>query len=127
MRPVPDETRCGIAAREAFSAVDDVERVHPLPGLGIAVGHRLEGEAAGDVDQRIELAEMRRGGVDGLPGLGGIGEVDAAEFEQISRGRDLGRRMIDAGNPGAPRQRLVHDHPAERAQRTRHDNDFFRP
>ena len=36
----------------------DVERIHPLPGLGVTVGNRLEREAAGDVDQRIELAEM---------------------------------------------------------------------
>ena len=102
----------------------DVERVHPLPGLGIAVRHRLEGEAAGDVDQRIELAEMRRRGINCFPGMGRIGQIDAAEFKQVCRGWDLRRRMIDACNPGAPRQRFVNDHLAERAQRARHDNDF---
>ena len=67
---------------------------------------------------------MRRRGVDGLSGLGRIGEVDAAKLEQVSGCRDLRRRMIDAGNPGAPRQRFVHDHPAERTQRARYDNDL---
>ena len=67
---------------------------------------------------------MRRGSGDRLAGLGRVGEVDAAEFEQISRGRNLRRRMIDARNPRAPRQRFVHDHPTERTQRARHDNDF---
>ena len=124
MRPAPDDDEMRDRRARGVQRGHDVERVHPLPGLGIAVRHRLEGEAAGDVDQRIELAEMRRGGIDCFPGLGRIGQVDAAEFEQISRGRGLRRRMIDACNPGAPRQRFVHDHPAERTQRARHDNDF---
>ncbi|MEH2627448.1 hypothetical protein V1292_005503 [Bradyrhizobium sp. AZCC 1719] len=81
-------------------------------------------KAAGDVDQRIKLAEMRGGSVDGLFGYRGIGEVDAADFEQIRRGGDLRRGVIDTCNPGALRQRFVHDHPAERTQRARHDNDF---
>ena len=45
---------------------------------------------------------MRRRGVDRLAGLGRVGEVDAAELEQVSRRGDLRRRMIDACNP-APR------------------------
>ena len=116
--------RCGIAARDAFSAVSDVERVHPLPGFRIALGDRLEGKAAGDVDQRIEPAEMRRDGVDGFFGLGRIGEIDAAEFDPICRCRDLRRCVIDAGDPGAPRQRHFRDHLAERARGAGHDNDF---
>ena len=63
----------------------DVERIHPLPGFRIAFGNRLERKAAGDIDQRIEPAEMRRGGVDGLFGLGRIGEIDAAEFNPVGR------------------------------------------
>jgi len=38
----------------------------------------LEGKAAGDVDQRIQPAEMRRRGIDRLAGLRRVGEVDAA-------------------------------------------------
>ena len=87
----------------------DVERIHPLPGLGIAVGHRLERKSAGDVDQRIELAEMRRGGGDRFPGLRGVGQVDAAKLKRVGRGRNLRRRMIDAGDPRAERQCLFRD------------------
>ena len=74
--------------------------------FGIAVGDRLEGEAAGDVDQRVQPAEMRADGIDRLSGLGGVGEVDAAELEPVRRCRNLRRRVIDAGNPRAARQRL---------------------
>ncbi|MGY2907287.1 hypothetical protein ACVWVY_006308 [Bradyrhizobium sp. URHC0002] len=67
---------------------------------------------------------MRRRGIDCFSGMGRIGQIDAAEFEQICRGRGLRRRMIDACNPGSARQRFVHDHPTERTQRARYDNDF---
>ena len=102
----------------------DVERIHALPGFRIALGDGLEGKAAGNVDQRIELAEMRGGGVDRLPGLRGIGQVDAAEFDPLRRRRHLRRCMIDAGDTGAARQRFLGDDLAERARRAGDDNDF---
>jgi len=44
---------------------------------------RLERKAAGDIDKRIEPAELRRDGVDGFFGLGRIRKIDAAEFDPI--------------------------------------------
>ena len=67
---------------------------------------------------------MRRGGVDRLFGLRGIGKIDAAEFDPLRRRRDLRRRVIDAGDARAPRQRGFRDHLAERARGAGDDNDF---
>ena len=67
---------------------------------------------------------MRRGSVDCFFSLGRIGEVDAAEFQQVGGSRDLCGRMVDARNTGAAGQRFVDHAPAKRTQRTRHDNDF---
>ena len=41
----------------------DNESVHALPGFGIAVGNGLEGKSAGNIDQHIAWAEMRRRGI----------------------------------------------------------------
>jgi hypothetical protein len=103
---------------------DDVHRIHALPGLRIAVDDLLERKAAGDVDERIEPAEMRRRGVDRLFCLGRIGQIDAAEFDPIWRRWNLGRRVVDGRDPRAACQRLVSDHRSERAQRAGDDNDF---
>ena len=119
--------RCGIAAREAFSAVVTLSAYIRCQVLGSPSATVSKRKAAGDVDQRVELAEMRCRGIDRLLGLGRVGQVDAAEFEQICRGRDLRRRMVDAGDPGAARQRLVHDHP-DRAHPARPSRQrLFRP
>ena len=98
--------------------------MHALPALEIAVGNRLEGKAAGDIDERIDLAEMRRGGIDRLFGLRAVGEVDAAEFDPLGSCGDLRGRMIDAGHPRAARDRGFRDHLAERAQRAGDDDHF---
>src|SRR6266702_3498431 len=102
----------------------DVERVQSLPGLWVAVCNRLKGKAAGDVDQRIELAEMRGRLVDRLLGLGRIGQIDAAEFNPLGRRGRLRACVIDAGDAGALRQRFLGDHLAERARRAGDDDDF---
>ena len=117
-------TRCGDRRPRRIQRGQHVERIHALPGFRVALGDRLERKAAGDIDQRIQLAEMRRDGVDGLLGLRGVGKIDAAEFDAVGRRRDLRRRVIDAGDPRAPRQRRFRDHLAERAQGAGHDNDF---
>jgi hypothetical protein len=85
---------------------EHVERVHALPGFRIALGDRLERKAAGDIDQRIEPAEMRRGRIDRLLGLRRIGQIDAAEFDAIRRRRNLRWRVIDAATR-APRASAV--------------------
>jgi hypothetical protein len=45
---------------------------HALPGFRVALGDRLVRKTAGDIDQRIEPAEVRRDGVDGFLGLGRV-------------------------------------------------------
>ncbi len=92
--------------------------------LRIAVGHRFEGEAAGDIDQSVELAEMRCDRIDGFLGRDSVGKVDAAEFDPLLRRRQLGCRVIDACNLGAPRQRHFRDHSAERSRSAGNHNDF---
>ena len=67
---------------------------------------------------------MRRDGVDGLPGLRCVGQVDAAELHAVGRIRDLRFGVIDAGHPRAPLQRRLRDHPAERSRGAGDDNDF---
>ena len=61
----------------------NVERIHALPRLRIAFGDRLVGKSAGNVDQHVEPAEMRRRVVDRLFRRCGVGQVDAAEFELV--------------------------------------------
>ena len=41
-----------------------VKRIHALPGFHITVGDRLECKAAGDIDQRVQLAKMRCGRIE---------------------------------------------------------------
>src|SRR5262249_25479402 len=94
------------------------------PALDVAVGEGLEGEAAGDIDQRIEPAEMRCGCVDRLLGRSRVRKIDAAELDPLGRGRHLRRCVIDAGDARATFLRGFGDHPAERAQRSRDDDDF---
>src|SRR5207244_10724634 len=95
-----------------------------LPGFNITVGDRLECKAAGDIDQRVQLAKMRRGGIDRLFGLRRVREVDTADLDTV-RGRGCLRwRVIDARHPGATRERLFCDHLAKRAQGAGHANDF---
>jgi hypothetical protein len=98
--------------------------MHALPGFRIALGDRLECKAAGDIDQRIDLAEMQSDGVDGLFGLRRIRQVDAAELDPVRRRRDLRCPVIHPGHPGAPRQRHFRNHLAKRARGAGHDNDF---
>ena len=102
----------------------DVERIHALPARAVAVGDRLEGEAAGDVDQRVEPAEMRRRGLDRLFRLRGIREIDAAELDPLRRRCCLRWRMVDAGDARAALDRGVRDDPAQRAQRAGDGDDF---
>ena len=59
---------------------------------------------------------MRRHRIDRCLRLRGVGEVDAAEFEPARRCRILRRRMIDAGDARAARQRRLRDHLAECAE-----------
>ena len=84
---------------------EHVQRIHSLPGLRIAVDDGLEGKTAGDVNQRVDPAEVRRDGVNGCLGRCRLGQVDAAYFDAISGCRDLGCRVIDAADARAPRQR----------------------
>ena len=43
-----------------------------LPGVGVAIGNRLEGKSAGDIDQRVEPAEMRRGRIVNVGAMGAL-------------------------------------------------------
>ena len=101
-----------------------VHRIHPLPGVGLAIGDPLEGKAAGDIYQRVQLAEMRRRRIDRLFGLRRIGEIDAAELEPFEGRQRLRQRAIDACHAGATRERRLRDDLAERAERTGDDKDF---
>ncbi len=101
-----------------------VHRIHALPGRGIAVAHRLEGEAAGDVDQPVEPAEMRGRLVDRSGRMHGVGEVDATEFDTIGRRRKLRGGVIDAGDARAAREGLRGDHFAKRAEGAGDDDGF---
>ena len=95
-----------------------------MPGLDVAVADGFEGKAAGDVDQRVQPAEMLGGSLDRRLRLCRVGEVDAADLDALSRYRHLRGRMIDARNPRAARYRDVGDDLAKRAERAGHDNDF---
>ena len=72
---------------------EHVERIHALPGLRVALGDPLERKAAGDIDQRIDPAEMRRDRVDGA--LDG-GEGVEAEDQAAAQGIVVGRRADGA-------------------------------
>ena len=124
MRAARELTRCGIAARVLIQRRLDIESVHALPGFGIAVGNGLEGKSAGNIDQHIDCAEMRRRGIDRLFRLGGVGQVDAAQFDPLGGCRELRRRMIDARDARAARKCGLGDHLAKSAQRAGDDNDF---
>ena len=101
-----------------------VKRIHALPGFHIAVGDRLECKAAGDIDQRVQLAKMRRGGIDRLFGLRRVREVDAADLDPVRGHCCLRWRIIDARHPGATRERLFCDYLPKRAQGAGHHNYF---
>jgi len=95
-----------------------------LPGPGITFGHRLERKAAGDIDQRMDRAEMRRDSVDGLFGLNRVGKIDAADIDPIFCRSDLCRCVIHAGDARTPRQRHFRNDLAQRARSAGDDNDF---
>ena len=59
-----------------------------------------------------------------LLACGGIGKIDAAEFDPVGRCRNLRWRVIEARHPRAARKRCFRDHAAERARGAGHDNDF---
>ena len=124
MRPAPEATRCGIAAREAFSAVSHVDRVKVLPGFRVAVGDGLEREGAGDIDEGVEPAEMRGRRVDGLQGLRRVGQIDAAEIDPVRRGAGFRGSPVDAGHSGAARDGGGRDHLAQRAGGSGDDDGF---
>ncbi len=67
---------------------------------------------------------MRRDRVDRLFGLRGIRKIDAAEFDPVSRRRDLRCRVIHAGHPCASRKCGFRDHLAECARGAGDDNDL---
>ena len=102
----------------------DIESIHALPGLGIAIGDGLEGKSAGNIDQRVDRAEMSGGGIDRFFRLCCISQIDAAEFDPLGCCRELRRSMIDTGDSRAPRKGFLGDHLAKRAQRACDDNDF---
>ncbi len=101
-----------------------VDGKHPLPGLAVAVGNGREGKTARDIDQRVELPEMRSRRVDCFLGLCRVGEIDAAELDPFRRRRSLGRRVIQGRNACAPRQGLFRDDPPECSLRARDRQDF---
>src|SRR6516165_8146610 len=95
--------------------------MHALPGRRLSVADGLEGEAAGDIDQRIELAEMVGHGIDGLLGLRGVRQIDAADFEVVlSRCRYWRSCVIHAGELRARGNRTLHPYSAERALHAHH-------
>ena len=67
----------------------DIESIHALPGLEIAIGDGLEGKPAGDIDQRVDRAEMSGGGIDRRFRLCCISQIDAAEFDPLGCCREL--------------------------------------
>ena len=101
-----------------------VDGVEPLPCLRIAFGNGLKRKRSGDIDERIEPSEMRCRRADGLCGLCGIGQVDAAKFEPLGGRARRCRGMIDASHPGAARDGGACDHLAQRAGRAGDDDDF---
>ena len=103
---------------------EHVDRVQPLPGFRIAVGDGFERKRAGDIDEDVEPAEMRRDRVDGLLGLRRVGQIDAAKLHALGRIRDLRFGVIHAGHPRAAGQRGFRDHLAERARGAGDDYDF---
>src|SRR6516164_621915 len=95
-----------------------------LRRCGIAVDNSLERKSAGNIDQRVDSAEMSGGGVDRFFRLCCISQVDAAELDPFGCCRELRRSMIDTSHSRTPRKGFLGDHLAKRAQRTGDDSDF---
>ena len=101
-----------------------VQRIHALPGLDVAVPIVSIGKAAGNVDERVEPAEMRRRGVDRRLGLRRVGQIDAAEFDSVRRSPGSARAHGRCRQPARRALRDLGDDLAKRTECARHDNDF---
>ncbi|MNY64239.1 hypothetical protein D3C86_2013180 [compost metagenome] len=88
--------------------------MHPVPVLQRAVGH-LPDETADRVQQAVDAAKPLNHGVDGAPGGGRIGQVDAAEAHPVVAVRALNGAEVDGGHRVAARQGGVRDRPSEHA------------
>src|SRR5258708_4808412 len=119
-------------ASEAGSGVS-VLQTRPLTGsnapvtalaASLARKRMTSAKSAGNIDQRVDRAEMSGGGIDRFFRLCCISQIDAAEFDPLGCCRELRRSMIDAGDSRAPRKGFLGDHLAKRAQRACDDNDF---
>ncbi len=125
MRAPRELRRCGIAAREAFSAVSTLRAYMRCQTLESPSAMVSKVKSAGNIDQRVDRAEMSGGsGIDRFFRLCCISRIDAAEFDPLGCCRELRRGMIDTGDSRAPRKGFLGDHLAKRAQRACDDNDF---
>ena len=124
MRPAPDESRYGIAAREAFNAVVTLSAYMRCQVLGSPSATVSKAKPPAMLISTSSLPKCEAAAPMAFLAWARVGEVDAAEFEQVGGRRDLRWRVINARNFGAPRQRFLHHTPAERAQRARHHDHF---
>ncbi|MGY4454598.1 hypothetical protein ACVWZR_009258 [Bradyrhizobium sp. i1.3.1] len=124
MRPAPDAAEMRQRRVRGVEGRQHVERMHALPRLDVAVAHGLEREAAGDVDQRIQPAEVLCRRLDRRLRLCWVGQINAADLDAFGRCRHLRGRVIDAGHTRAARQRCLGDNLAKGAERARHDQNL---
>ena len=78
-RRVGKVPQCGATGVECRTNVD---AVHPIPGVYAAIGNRLPGEAAGDVDEPVDRPRPRYGFRNGVLNLCRLAEVDTAQSDR---------------------------------------------
>ena len=124
MRPASDDMRCGIAAREALSAVMTLSAYIRCQVLGSPSATVSKAKPPAMLISASILPKCAAAASIAFLAWAGSVRSTPPSSNRSARGRYLRRRMIDAGNPGAPCQRFLCDDAAESAQRARHDNDF---